>query len=189
MTANAEIVLEEHARTHRMPSGRHLRRTEERVRRCTGTRFEDRAPEGGSQSRHQQRHGVLEGLKPGDRSSCLRSSWSAGRRSDDVREAVFRHFRICARTSCAAFLPMFGILWGMVSVVVLSATGGGFRRATTGPARTRQHRHRLGRTNQHAGRGERAGRQIFLTIGDGAPSRRSRRWWPSSARADAERSR
>jgi putative ABC transport system permease protein len=67
-----------------------------------------------------------------------------------------------------SFLTMFGILWGVISVVVLSATGEGFRRGN---------QHVLeefgknigiiwgGRTSLQAG-GERAGRQIRLTLGD-----------------------
>jgi len=67
-----------------------------------------------------------------------------------------------------SFLTMFGILWGVISVVVLSATGEGFRRGN-------QHvLEELGkniaivwgsRTSMQAG-GQRAGRQIFLTIDD-----------------------
>src|SRR3954468_12824883 len=67
-----------------------------------------------------------------------------------------------------SFLTMFGILWGVISVVVLSATGEGFQRGN-------QHvLEELGkniaivwgsRTSMQAG-GERAGRQIFLTVDD-----------------------
>jgi putative ABC transport system permease protein len=67
-----------------------------------------------------------------------------------------------------SFLTMFGILWGVISVVVLSATGEGFRRGN---------QHVLeelgknvviiwgGRTSMQAG-GERAGRRVFLTGDD-----------------------
>jgi putative ABC transport system permease protein len=67
-----------------------------------------------------------------------------------------------------SFLTMFGILWGVISVVVLSATGEGFRRGN---------QHVLeelgknvvivwgGRTSMQAG-GERAGRRVFLTVDD-----------------------
>jgi putative ABC transport system permease protein len=65
-------------------------------------------------------------------------------------------------------LTMFGILWGVISVVILSATGEGFQRGN---------QHVLdelgknvgivwgGRTSLHAG-GERAGRAILLTVED-----------------------
>ena len=67
-----------------------------------------------------------------------------------------------------SFLTMFGILWGVISVVILSATGEGFQRGN---------QHILeelgknvgivwgGRTSTQAG-GERSGRPILLTIDD-----------------------
>ncbi|MBM3820840.1 MAG: FtsX-like permease family protein [Acidimicrobiia bacterium] len=67
-----------------------------------------------------------------------------------------------------SFLTMFGILWGVISVVVLSATGEGFRR---GNEHVLQELGRNvvivwgGRTALQAG-GERAGRRIFLTLED-----------------------
>jgi putative ABC transport system permease protein len=67
-----------------------------------------------------------------------------------------------------SFLTMFGILWGVISVVVLSATGEGFQR---GNQRVLEELGRNvgiiwgGRTSLQAG-GERAGRQILLTVDD-----------------------
>ena len=67
-----------------------------------------------------------------------------------------------------SFLTMFGILWGVISVVVLSATGEGFRR---GNQRVLEELGKNvvivwgGRTSLQAG-GERAGRRIFLTKDD-----------------------
>ena len=67
-----------------------------------------------------------------------------------------------------SFLTMFGILWGVISVVVLAATGEGFRRGNERVL------HELGRnigivwggrTTMQAG-GERAGRRILLTVDD-----------------------
>ena len=67
-----------------------------------------------------------------------------------------------------SFLTMFGILWGVISVVILSATGEGFRRGNEKVLME------LGkniaivwgmRTGMQAG-GERAGRQVFLTTDD-----------------------
>jgi putative ABC transport system permease protein len=67
-----------------------------------------------------------------------------------------------------SFLTMFGILWGVISVVILSATGEGFQRGNDKVL------HELGRniaivwgarTGMQAG-GERAGRQILLTVDD-----------------------
>src|SRR5262249_8210611 len=65
-------------------------------------------------------------------------------------------------------LTMFGILWGMISVVVLSATGEGFRRGNDKVLRELGKNIGIvwgGRTSLQAG-GERAGRQILLTLGD-----------------------
>ena len=65
-------------------------------------------------------------------------------------------------------LTMFGIAWGVVAVVVLSATGEGFRR---GNEHVLQELGRNvvivfgGRTSAQAG-GERAGRRIYLTLAD-----------------------
>jgi putative ABC transport system permease protein len=67
-----------------------------------------------------------------------------------------------------SFLTMFGILWGVISVVVLAATGEGFRR---GNERVLQELGRNvvivwgGRTSMQAG-GERAGRRIQLSVDD-----------------------
>ncbi len=67
-----------------------------------------------------------------------------------------------------SFLTMFGILWGVISVVVLAATGEGFQR---GNEKVLQELGRNigivwgGRTSMQAG-GERAGRRVFLTVDD-----------------------
>jgi putative ABC transport system permease protein len=67
-----------------------------------------------------------------------------------------------------SFLTMFGILWGVISVVILAATGEGFRR---GNERVLQELGRNiaivwgGRTTMQAG-GERAGRRLYLTVDD-----------------------
>jgi putative ABC transport system permease protein len=63
---------------------------------------------------------------------------------------------------------MFGILWGMISVVVLSATGEGFRRGNDKVLLELGKNIGIvwgGRTSLQAG-GERAGREIRLTIDD-----------------------
>src|SRR6478672_9072413 len=67
-----------------------------------------------------------------------------------------------------SFLTMFGILWGMISVVILSATGEGFRRGNEKVLRELGQNIGIvwgGRTSMQAG-GERAGRQVFLTVDD-----------------------
>jgi putative ABC transport system permease protein len=67
-----------------------------------------------------------------------------------------------------SFLTMFGILWGVISVVVLSATGEGFRRGNEQVLRELGKNIGIvwgGRTTMQAG-GERAGRRILLTVDD-----------------------
>jgi len=67
-----------------------------------------------------------------------------------------------------SFLTMFGILWGVISVVILSATGEGFRRGNQHVLEELGKNVGIvwgGRTSLQAG-GERAGRPILLTIDD-----------------------
>jgi putative ABC transport system permease protein len=67
-----------------------------------------------------------------------------------------------------SFLTMFGILWGVISVVILSATGEGFQRGNQHVLEELGKNVGIvwgGRTSTQAG-GERAGRQILLTIDD-----------------------
>ena len=66
------------------------------------------------------------------------------------------------------FLTMFGILWGVISVVVLSATGEGFQRGNQHVLEELGKNVGIvwgGRTSTQAG-GERTGRPILLTIDD-----------------------
>src|SRR5262249_23022389 len=67
-----------------------------------------------------------------------------------------------------SFLTMFGILWGVISVVVLSATGEGFQRGNQHVLEELGKNVGIvwgGRTSTQAG-GERAGRLIYLTVED-----------------------
>jgi putative ABC transport system permease protein len=67
-----------------------------------------------------------------------------------------------------SFLTMFGILWGVISVVILSATGEGFRRGNEQVLLELGRNIGIvwgGRTSMQAG-GERAGRRVFLTVDD-----------------------
>ncbi len=67
-----------------------------------------------------------------------------------------------------SFLTMFGILWGVISVVVLSATGEGFQRGNQHVLEELGRNVGIvwgGRTSTQAG-GERTGRAILLTIDD-----------------------
>ena len=45
-----------------------------------------------------------------------------------MKEALTQSIQNLRANKLRSFLTMFGILWGMISVVVLSATGEGFRR-------------------------------------------------------------
>jgi putative ABC transport system permease protein len=67
-----------------------------------------------------------------------------------------------------SFLTMFGILWGVISVVILSATGEGFLRGNQQVLEELGRNVAIvfgGRTAMQAG-GERAGRRIYLTVDD-----------------------
>ena len=85
-----------------------------------------------------------------------------------MREAIVQSLQNLRANKLRSVLTMFGILWGMVSVVVLSATGEGFRRGNDKVLLELGRNIGIvwgGRTSLQAG-GERAGRQIFLTIDD-----------------------
>jgi putative ABC transport system permease protein len=94
-----------------------------------------------------------------------------------MREAILQSIENLRANKLRSFLTMFGILWGIVSIVLLSAMGEGFRR---GNQKTLNEFGRNvgivwgGRTSLQAG-GERAGRSIELTVDDaraiGAQSR------------------
>ena len=78
---------------------------------------------------------------------------------------VFQNLRA---NKLRSFLTMFGILWGVVSVVVLTATGEGFQRGNQKVLEELGKNVGIlwgGRTSLQAG-GERAGRSIKLTVGD-----------------------
>jgi putative ABC transport system permease protein len=85
-----------------------------------------------------------------------------------MREAVIQSFENLRANKLRSFLTMFGIMWGMISVVILSATGEGFRRGNEKVLREMGKNVGIvwgGRTSMQAG-GERAGRRIFLTVDD-----------------------
>src|SRR2546423_15224857 len=85
-----------------------------------------------------------------------------------MREAIVQSFQTLRANKLRSFLTLFGLLGGMISVVVLSATGEGFRRGNDKVLRELGRNIGIvwgGRTSMQAG-GERAGRQIFLTLAD-----------------------
>jgi len=85
-----------------------------------------------------------------------------------MREVLAQVLSNLRANKLRSFLTMFGILWGVISVVILAATGEGFRR---GNERVLQELGRNiaivwgGRTTMQAG-GERAGRRIMLSVDD-----------------------
>ena len=93
----------------------------------------------------------------------------------EVFVQVFQNLRA---NKLRSFLTMFGILWGVISVVVLSATGEGFQRGNQQVLEElgQERRHRLGRPHVAAGR-RRAGRPADSAHGRTMPGR----WRPSRA--------
>src|SRR5436305_2331333 len=85
-----------------------------------------------------------------------------------MKEALVQSLQNLRANKLRSCVTMFGILWGMISVVVLSATGEGFRRGNDKVLRELGKNIAIvwgGRTSMQAG-GERAGRQILLTLAD-----------------------
>jgi len=85
-----------------------------------------------------------------------------------MREIFVQVFQNLRANKLRSFLTMFGILWGVISVVVLSATGEGFQRGNMKVLEELGKNVGIvwgGRTSMQAG-GERAGRVIQLTVDD-----------------------
>lgn len=85
-----------------------------------------------------------------------------------MREAFLQSLDNLRANKLRTFLTMFGIAWGMISIVVLSAMGEGFRQGNDKVLLELGRNIGIiwgGRTSLQAG-GERAGRQIFLTVDD-----------------------
>ena len=85
-----------------------------------------------------------------------------------MHEIFVQVFQNLRANKLRSFLTMFGILWGIISVVVLSATGDGFQRGNQHVLEELGKNVGIiwgGRTSLQAG-GERAGRQILLTVDD-----------------------
>src|SRR6478735_1171308 len=85
-----------------------------------------------------------------------------------MKEAFLQSLQNLRANKLRSFLTMFGILWGMISIVILSATGEGFRQGNTKVLLELGKNIGIvwgGRTSLQAG-GERAGRRIVLTVDD-----------------------
>jgi putative ABC transport system permease protein len=92
-----------------------------------------------------------------------------------MRDILAQVFLNLKANKLRSFLTMFGILWGVISVVVLSATGEGFQRGNQHVLEELGRNVGIvwgGRTSTQAG-GERSGRQILLTVGDARALARS----------------
>ena len=84
-----------------------------------------------------------------------------------MREALVQSLQNLRANKLRSFLTMFGILWGMISVIVLSAMGEGFQQGNVKVLRELGKNIGIvwgGRTSRQAG-GERAGRRV-LTLDD-----------------------
>ena len=166
MTANAEIVLEEHENSVIVPEAAVTYDAQKNASidvadpaSKTGRRRIAVKLGVGNGTKVQ----VLEGLKEGDKYHPAVVTARAR-----MREAIIQSLENLRANKLRSFLTMFGIMWGMISVVVLSATGEGFRRGNEKVLRELGKNVGIiwgGRTSMQAG-GERAGRRIFLTLAD-----------------------
>ncbi|HTL00583.1 MAG TPA: ABC transporter permease [Vicinamibacterales bacterium] len=85
-----------------------------------------------------------------------------------MREAILQSIENLRVNKLRSLLTMFGIMWGVISIVILSALGEGFQRGNQKVLEELGKNVviiRNGRTSSQAG-GERAGRMIRLTIDD-----------------------
>ncbi len=85
-----------------------------------------------------------------------------------MREALIQSLQNLRANKLRSFLTMFGILWGVISIVVLGATGEGFQLGNEHVLRELGQNIAIvfpGRTSMQAG-GQRAGRKVTLTVGD-----------------------
>ena len=85
-----------------------------------------------------------------------------------MKEIILQSFENLRANRLRSFLTMFGILWGIVSIVLLSAVGEGFQRGNATVLREFGRNIGIvfpGRTSMQAG-GERAGRLVLLKIDD-----------------------
>src|SRR5262245_939861 len=85
-----------------------------------------------------------------------------------MREAIDQSFQNLRANKLRTVLTMFGILWGLTSVVLLTAVAEGFRRGNEKKLRELGQNVAIlrgGRTSMQVG-GERAGRSVTLTVLD-----------------------
>ena len=155
MTANAEIVLEEHPNVLIVPEAAIVYDASKNAFvEVPDAERADAAAAGRREAGRRQRHPHRDRSRREGRRS--RAAAAIGRLPDvrTMREAIVQSLENLRANKLRSVLTMFGILWGIVSIVVLSAMGEGFRRGNDAVLREfgHEHRHRLGRPHQHAGR-------------------------------------
>jgi putative ABC transport system permease protein len=85
-----------------------------------------------------------------------------------MSEAILQAVDNLRANKLRSFLTMFGILWGIIAVVVLAATGEGFQRGNQAVLEELGKNIAIvwgGQTTMQAG-GARAGRRVYLTVSD-----------------------
>ena len=123
MTANAEIVLEQFPNSLLVPEAAVTYDAQKQCLRRRGrSRREDRPAARAGQGRRRQRH-----AHAGARAASRRATRSSSRVSH-ASKSWRRSLSNLRANKLRSFLTMFGILWGVISVVILSATGEGFQR-------------------------------------------------------------
>ncbi len=93
-----------------------------------------------------------------------------------MREAFVQTFQNLRANKLRSFLTMFGILWGVISVVILSATGEGFRQGNEHVLRS------WARTSASSGEAARASRPAASAPGAASSSRPTTRGRSRSSR-------
>src|SRR2546428_11472131 len=94
-----------------------------------------------------------------------------------MKEAIKQSLQNLRTNKLRSFLTMFGIMWGIISIVILSALGEGFQRGNEAVLRELGRNIliiRNGRTSLQAG-GERARRGVRNEVGDVLPLERGSR--------------
>ena len=165
MTSNAEIVLEEHKGTLVIPERAVIY---DASRRTFAERVQPASKTG------RERVPISVGISNGTRTEVTQGT---GRRrpgrppvgsAEAAMELLRQTWSNLAANKLRSFLTMFGIMWGVISIVLLSAVGEGFQRGNQYVLEELGKNIviiRNGRTAMQAG-GARAGRLIQLDIED-----------------------
>ena len=176
MTANAEIVLEQFADSLLVPEAAVVFDAQRKpFVDLVDPALRDRPAARARQGRRRQRHQDADPRRREGRRQGRPARLAASHAMREVFVQVFQNLRA---NKLRSFLTMFGILWGVISVVVLSATGEGFQRGNQQVLEELGKNVGIvwgGRTSLQAG-GERAGPRRSCS-----PSTTPGRWPPSRA--------